>query len=89
MVLTNEKVKLFYELWIPLLDYVNKKHHLIKSLYGMTDSHGLPLESVHVISCKLWEDVSVIEEYLDKNSEMLPEHKEIIREWKKVVRGAL
>lgn len=88
MILTDEKAKLFYDLWIPLLDYVNKKHHLVKVLYGMTSPKGLPLMDVIKISEKLWENVSVIDEYLESVSEKMPaEHREIVAGWKKAVHG--
>lgn len=88
MVLTDEQAEMFYDLWIPLLDYVNQKYKLVKKLYGMTSPKGLPLESVITITQKLWEDVSVIDEYLDVNSEkMSDEQIAIVASWKKVVHG--
>lgn len=60
MILKDEDAKKFYDLWIPLLDFVNKKYKLIKKLYGMTSPKGLPLRSVAVISAKLWNDKKVI-----------------------------
>ena len=35
MVLTEVQAKLFYDLWIPLLDFVNRKYKLCKEFYGM------------------------------------------------------
>ena len=35
MVLTEAQAKLFYDLWIPLLDFVNRKYKLCKEFYGM------------------------------------------------------
>lgn len=67
MVLTKEQAKLFYDLWIPLLDFVNRKYKLRKDFYGMDSPKGLPLDVVRIISGKLWEDTSVIDEYLSKN----------------------
>ncbi len=88
MVLSDEQARLFYKLWIPLLDYVNQKYQLVKELYGMSSPKGLPPESVAKITKKLWEDISVIDEYLNLQSEkMATEQVSIIEGWKKVVHG--
>lgn len=44
MVLTEEQAKLFYDLWIPLLDFVNQKYKLCKDFYGMDSPKGLLLD---------------------------------------------
>ena len=88
MVLSEEHAKLFYDLWIPLLDFVNRKYKLRKDFYGMDSPQGLPLDVVRFISGKLWEDTSVIDEYISKNAQnMSEEHISIVRGWKKVVHG--
>ena len=69
MVLTKEQAKLFYDLWIPLLDFVNRKYKLRKDLYGMDSPKGLPLDVVRIISEKLWEDTAVIDEYIAKKQQ--------------------
>lgn len=43
MTLTDKKAKQFYRLWIPLLDFVNKRYHVARDLYGMTSPEGLPI----------------------------------------------
>lgn len=88
MVLTEAQAKLFYDLWIPLLDFVNRKYKLRKEFYGMDSPKGLPLDVVRIISGKLWEDTLVIDEYISKNKQnMSEEHISIVRGWKKVVHG--
>ncbi len=88
MVLSNEQAELFYELWISLLDFVNRKYRICKELYGMESPKGLPTDVIAVIAQKLWEDVAVIDEYLAyKSKKMSPEHIDIVRGWKKAVRG--
>ena len=54
MVLTETQAKLFYDLWVPLLDFVNQKYRLRKEFYGMDSPRGLPLDVVRMISEKLW-----------------------------------
>ena len=88
MVLTDEEAKQFYELWIALLDFVNKKYKLIKELYGMTSPRGLPLSSVRLLSDKLWEDICVIDEFVSSGArEMNDEEKNIVNSWKRSKQG--
>ena len=88
MVLTEAQAKLFYDLWIPLLNFVNQKYTLHREFYGMNSPKGLPLDVVRSISTKLWEDTSVIDDYISKNIQnMSEEHISIIRGWKKAVHG--
>ena len=51
--LTDEQAEHFYKLWIPLLDFVNKKYRLERAFYGMTSQRGLPLDVVAKIATKL------------------------------------
>ncbi len=88
MILTDEEAKQFYDLWISLLDFVNQKYKLIKELYGMTLPKGLPLQSVALISSKLWENKDIIDEFvLSDFKKMGEEEKEIVNSWKKSIRG--
>ena len=88
MILSEEQAKLFYDLWIPLLDFVNRKYKLCKEFYGMDSPKGLPLDVVQIISGKLWESTSVIDEYITKNAQNMSEqHISIVSGWKKVVHG--
>ena len=88
MILTETQAKLFYDLWIPLLDYVNRKYKLRKAFYGMDSPKGLPSDVVRSISGKLWEDTSVIDEYILKNEQDMSEEQiSIVRGWKKVIQG--
>lgn len=86
--LTGEQAERFYRLWIPLLDYVNQKYSIEKAFYGMTSQRGLPLDVVMKITTKLWQNISIIDEYLDCGTEeLLGEEKNIIRGWKQAKSG--
>lgn len=88
MVLMDEEVEQFYDLWIALLDYVNQKYELIKELYGMTSPKGLPLNLVALISSKLWEDKDIIDEFvLSGVKKMNEEEMAIVSSWKKAIHG--
>lgn len=39
MILTEEQAKRFYRLWIPLLDFVNRKYH-VKQIYQTAKQQG-------------------------------------------------
>lgn len=86
MILTDEEAKQFYDLWISLLDFVNQKYKLIKELYGMTSPKGLPLQSVALISSKLWENRDIIDEFVASDfKDMNEEETEIVNNWKKAI----
>lgn len=88
MVLKEEQAKLFYRLWIPLLDYVNRKYQLFPKLYGMDTPEGLPMEEVNHISSRLWDDTKIIDDYLASERYMgMEENAEILRQWMNPVRG--
>lgn len=88
MVLTDEEAKQFYDLWISLLDFVNQKYKLIKELYGMTSPKGLPLQSVALLSSKLWENKDIIDEFVLSDFKKMDEEKtKIVNSWKKAIHG--
>lgn len=88
MTLGIEDGKLYYKLWLPLLDYVNKKYNVNINLPLMAGAKGLNPNEVKEVADKLWEDVSVIDEYLAEYGKDMPkEHKEIVESWKRRVKG--
>lgn len=88
MTLSKEDGHLYYELWFPLLNYVNEKYGINPKLKKMANAKKLNPNDVKEIADKLWDDVSIIDEYLELYSGYLPEgHKDIIRSWKRRIRG--
>ncbi|MEE0199424.1 MAG: hypothetical protein U0I51_02630 [Muricomes sp.] len=86
--LTEEQAEQFYKLWIQLLDFVNRKYRLFKKLYGMTSPKGLSIESVAQIAERLWEDITVIDEFAESvNKSMSEEGIAIVSSWKRAVHG--
>lgn len=47
MVISEEQARLFFRLWISLLDFVNQKAMINKRLYGMRSPKGSPLRSLN------------------------------------------
>ncbi len=88
MTLSVEDGKLYYKLWLPLLDFVNEKYGVNKELGQIAGAEGLDANKVKEVADKLWDDVSVIDEYLAGPGQDLPkEHKDIIEGFKRRIRG--
>ena len=87
MKLSEEDSKLYYELWLPLLDFVNEEYEIRKEAGRLAEASKLDLEVVKEVSDRLYEDTAVIDRYLERHDEIPQEHKEIIQSWKKHVRG--
>lgn len=85
--LTPEDGQLFYKLWLPLLDFVNRKFQIDKRLKSMATAKILDPKDVKKVADKLWENVRVIDEYLDEGVQLPEEHKAIIRSWKQRIQG--
>ena len=56
--------KLFYDLWIPLLDHVNQTYNVNSKLGKMTRADGLNIQEVRVVADFLWSHPAVIDGYL-------------------------
>ncbi len=88
MILSDKDGQLFYKLWLPLLDYVNEKFKVNKKLKNIANSQGLNPTDVKEIANVLWDNTEIIDEYLSKKGQSLPdEHKEIVKSWKCCVQG--
>ena len=88
MTLSTEDANLYYKLWFPVLDYVNKKYGINEELKQIAGAEELDPNDVKVVANKLWEDVAVIDEYLAEHADGLPEeHRTIVEGWKRRVSG--
>jgi len=79
-----ENRKLFFENWLRLLSFVNDKYDIIEGFNHPTDPVGLNLDDVFKIREKLWDDVSIIDEYL-QSEKLDSESFEIVSSWKKFI----
>ncbi len=84
MTLSQEDARLFYKLWLPLLDFVNGKYRVSNKL---KIAKGMDPTEVKKVANKLWSDVTIIDDYLKKNVDLPQEHKEIIQSWKRRIQG--
>ena len=86
-VLPEEDVTLYYDLWFPLLDFVNERCH-INELRDLRQQPELDPAEVKDIADALWADVTLIDEYLaGPGAGLSPEHKSIVSGWKNCVSG--
>ena len=87
MTLSQEDGQLYYRLWLPLLDYVNRKYRVKRKLKSIATAKGLDPADVKEVANKLWSDVTIIDDYLKENTDLPDEHREIIQSWKRRVQG--
>lgn len=87
MTLSKEDGQLYYKLWFPLLDYVNKKYKVKKELKKIENVPGLSLSDIKAVANRMYEDVTVIDEYLSVHDGIPEEDKKIIEGWKKCISG--
>lgn len=84
--LDPNEAKLFYELWIPLLDHVNQTYKVNPNLDRMEQAEGLDIRELRVVADFLWSHPEVIDRYIS-TAKLPPEHREIVTSWKRFVSG--
>ena len=87
MTLSQEDGQLYYKLWLPLLDYVNRMYRINRKLKSIATAKALDPAEVKEVANKLWSDVTIIDEYLNECVDLSEEHKEIVRSWKRRIQG--
>lgn len=87
MTLSQEDGQLYYKLWLPLLDYVNKKYRINRKLKSIATAKELDPAEVKKVANKLWSDVAIIDDYLKENNDLPEDHRKIIQSWKRRVQG--
>ncbi len=86
--LKEDDAKLFFKLWLGVLSYTNQKYKLNPKLGEMKTQKGLDVESLISIKDKLWEDVSLLDEYIKTNELLLPDREiKILSSWKEKIAG--
>ena len=86
MALSASDSRLYYDLWKPLLDFVNKKYH-INDLKNIVQTKHLDVMKVKEIADYIWAHTSVIDKYLQKQNSLTEEEKEIVASWKRCISG--
>ncbi|MFQ7311607.1 MAG: hypothetical protein ACLROL_07105 [Sellimonas sp.] len=87
MTLSQEDGQLYYKLWMPLLDFVNRTYGVNKKLKSMAEAKNLDPVEVKEVANKLWSEIAIIDRYIKENPELPQEHKDIIQGWKRRIQG--
>ena len=87
MTLSSEDGRLYYMLWLPLLDYVNRLYGVTKKMKQIAEIKDLNPNELKAVADRLWDDVSVIDKYLAEHNSIPEEYREIIKSWKRRIRG--
>ena len=86
MRLERSDAELFYRLWFPLLDYVNRKYHVCPEAETIDQMQGGDACDAKTIADYLWSHTGVIEEYLAA-AELPDKYAQIIVGWKQCKPG--
>ena len=86
MRLERSDAELFYQLWFPLLDFVNRKYHICPEAETIDQKHGVDACDAKAIADHLWSNTDVIKEYL-ASAELPEEHAQIVAGWKQRKQG--
>lgn len=84
--LSKEDAELFYKLFFPLLDFVNKKFKINSEIGDIYFGKKIDFRDAKEIADCLWENTAIIDEYLS-NNDLPEEHKNIVLGWKKRIAG--
>lgn len=84
MLLTIEERKLFFSNWLRLLTFVNNSCNIIPDFGAPDNPAGLDIGNILKIRNKLWENSSLIDQYL-KESDLNDEDFQIVNSWKKYI----
>ena len=86
MRLEQSEAELFYQLWFPLLDFVNRMYHVCPETEKIDPSQGVDPRDAKAIANYLWSHTEVIEEYLAV-AELPNEYAQIVAGWKQCKPG--
>ncbi len=86
MTLNQKDAELFYSLWFPLLDFVNRKYGVVPKIKHIPEDISLNLGEINKVADYVWEHIDVIEEFLAEN-ELPDEYRRIVSDWKRCTRG--
>lgn len=86
MRLEQSDAELFYRLWFPLLDFVNRKYHMCPEAETIDQEQGVDASDAKAIADYLWSRTGVIEEYLAA-AKLPEEYAQIVAGWKQCKPG--
>jgi hypothetical protein len=87
MNLQQNEVKIFFKNWLGLLAFVNDKHNLVKGFGHPKKPLGLKIDNITILKTKLWENVGIIDEYINEEKKLSKYDIQILKGWKDKVNG--
>jgi hypothetical protein len=87
MTLQPQEVTIFFNNWLKLLAFVNDKHKLVKDFGHPESPVGLQYEAIVKLKTKLWENVSIIDEYIDTVWDLPRSDIQVLKGWKNKIEG--
>ena len=87
MHLAEIDVELFYKLWFGLIQFTNAKYNIDSAIGSPDTPGGVNADKVVPVKDKLWQEVSLIDEYLNADSAISDDERNILLGWKKRVTG--
>lgn len=88
MTLSKEDAELFYELWFPLLDFVNEKLGILPKMGKIQGAEHTDPAKAKKIANVLWSNVGIIDKYFEKYGDAFSEENRLIIEgWKRKIEG--
>ena len=86
MRLERSDAELFYQLWFPLLDFVNRRYHICPDAGIIDKEHGVDASDAKAIADYLWSNTELIEEYLS-TAKLSEENAQIVSGWQQCKTG--
>ena len=90
MTISREDARLFFELFLPLLDFTNKRFNTVQCDYTFTErfekSKGIDIKNALSVANTLWTNDYLIDEYL-KLTVLDTNCREIVSNWKLHITG--
>lgn len=86
MTLPENDAKHFYELFFPLLNFVNGKYEINSEIGEMCLGKRIGIRDAKEIADRLWADIGLIDEYLSMKK-LSDDNKNIVLGWKKRISG--
>ena len=87
MTLSQEDGQLYYKLWLPLLDFVNRKYRVSRKLKSIATAKELDPTEIKKVANRLWSDVTIIDDYLKERGDLPEEYRKLIQSWKRRIQG--
>ena len=87
MTLQPKEAKIFFKNWLGLMAFVNDKYLVVKGFGNPKKPTAVNPEKVAKIKSKLWENTSIIDEYIGSIRNLSDEDEQILKGWQNNIIG--